>query len=78
MSRVMNLLLMPPVYQAVQARYRGYRRSGSSALTALLTTLLVVCGWTLLRFESPAWQRIRAGRAYWFPHLLAYRGFSVK
>ncbi|HDJ1438579.1 TPA: UDP-forming cellulose synthase catalytic subunit [Serratia rubidaea] len=69
MSRVMNLLLMPPVYQAVQARYRGYRRSGSSALTALLTTLLVVCGWTLLRFESPAWQRIRAGRAYWFPHL---------
>ena len=69
MSRVMNLLLMPPVYQAVQARYRGYRRSGSSALTALLTTLLVVCGWTLLRFESPAWQRIRAGRVYWFPHL---------
>lgn len=27
MSRVMNLLLMPPVYQAVQTRYRGYRRN---------------------------------------------------
>lgn len=30
-------------------------------------------GWLLLRFESPARQRVRAGRAYWFPHLSADR-----
>lgn len=30
-------------------------------------------GWLLLRFESPAWQRVRTGRAYWFPHLSAER-----
>ena len=34
MSRVLSLLLVPPVRQAVQARYRGYRRNGASALTA--------------------------------------------
>ena len=34
MSRVLSLLLVPPVRQAVQMRYRGYRRNGASALTA--------------------------------------------
>ncbi|WP_285143180.1 hypothetical protein, partial [Serratia ureilytica] len=46
----------PPVRQAVQARYRAYRRSGASALTAFFTTLLVALGWMLLRLESPAWR----------------------
>ncbi len=69
MSRVMSLLLVPPVQQAVQTRYRAYRRHGSSAFTAFFTTLLVALGWIFLRFESPGWQRLRAGRAYWFPHL---------
>lgn len=32
MSRVLSLLLVPPVRQAVQTRYRGYRRNGASAL----------------------------------------------
>lgn len=73
MSRVLSLLLVPPVRQAVQARYRAYRRSGASALTAFFTTLLVALGWMLLRLESPAWRRVRAGRAYWFPHLSAER-----
>ncbi len=73
MSRVLSLLLVPPVRQAVQARYRGYRRNGASALTAFFATLLVALGWMLLRFESPAWQRVRTGRAYWFPHLSAER-----
>lgn len=73
MSRVLSLLLVPPVRQAVQMRYRGYRRNGASALTAFFATLLVALGWLLLRFESPAWQRVRAGRAYWFPHLSADR-----
>lgn len=59
MSRVMNLLLVPPVHQAVQTRYRTYRRHGSSAFTAFFTTLLVALGWIFLRFESPGWQRLR-------------------
>ena len=63
MSRVLSLLLVPPVRQAVQTRYRGYRRNGASALTAFFATLLVALGWLMLRFESPAWQRVRAGRA---------------
>lgn len=69
----MHLLLMPPVYQAGQARYRRYRRNGSSSLTALVTTLLVACCWVCLRLESPAWQRLRAARAYWFPHISPLR-----
>ncbi|AGO53138.1 UDP-forming cellulose synthase catalytic subunit [Serratia plymuthica] len=69
MSRVMSLLLVPPVHQAVQTRYRTYRRNGSSAFSAFLATLLVALGWIFLRFESPDWQRVRASRAYWFPHL---------
>lgn len=73
MSRVMSLLLMPPAHVAVQRRYRTYRRNGSSVLTAFFTTLLVACGWVFLRFESPAWQRIRAGRSYWFPHISPLR-----
>lgn len=67
MNRVMNLLLVPPVHQAVQTRYRNYRRHGSSAFTAFFTTLLVALGWIFLRFESPGWQRLRAARSYWFP-----------
>lgn len=44
MSRVMSLLLVPPVYQAVQTRYRTYRRNGSSAFSAFFATLLVALG----------------------------------
>lgn len=69
MSRVMSLLLVPPVHHAVQARYRAYRRHGASAFTAFFTTLLVALSWVFLRLESPGWQRLRAGRTYWFPHL---------
>lgn len=73
MSRVLSLLLVPPVRQAVQMRYRGYRRNGASALTAFSPR----CWWRwagcCCASESPARQRVRAGRAYWFPHLSADR-----
>ncbi|WP_431224238.1 UDP-forming cellulose synthase catalytic subunit [Serratia sp. L9] len=69
MSRVLNLLLVPPVHRVVQARYRAYRRAGASAFTAFLTTLMVALGWLLLRLESPAWQKVNDGRSYWFPHI---------
>lgn len=73
MNRVMGWLLVPPVYQRMQGCYRSYRRAGSSAFSAFFTTLLVVLGWVLLRFESPAWQQIRTARTYWFPHISPYR-----
>ncbi|MGL5387180.1 MAG: UDP-forming cellulose synthase catalytic subunit [Enterobacterales bacterium] len=73
MSRVLSLLLVPPVHRAVQQRYRAYRRAGAPAFTAGLTTLMVAIGWLLLRFESPAWQKVQAGQRYWFPHISPHR-----
>lgn len=67
MSRVLSLLLVPPVHRAVKQRYRAYRRAGTPAFTAGLTTLMVAIGWLLLRFESPSWQKVQAGQSYWFP-----------
>ncbi|WP_337050000.1 UDP-forming cellulose synthase catalytic subunit [Serratia fonticola] len=73
MSRVLSLLLVPPVHRAVQQRYRAYRHAGAPAFTAGLTTLMVAIGWLLLRFESPGWQKVQAGQSYWFPHISPHR-----
>ncbi|MFC0226086.1 UDP-forming cellulose synthase catalytic subunit [Serratia aquatilis] len=73
MSWVPNLLLVPPVHRAVQARYRGYRSAGVPVFTAFFTTSLVTMGWIFLRFESPAWQKVLADRDYWFPHISSRR-----
>ncbi|MEX2943170.1 UDP-forming cellulose synthase catalytic subunit [Serratia fonticola] len=73
MSRVLSLLLVPPVHRAVQQRYRAYRHAGAPAFTAGLTTLMVAIGWLLLRFESPSWQKVQAGQSYWFPHISPHR-----
>ncbi|HFV9295700.1 TPA: hypothetical protein ACIAIE_005628, partial [Serratia fonticola] len=73
MSRVLSLLLVPPVHRAVQQRYRAYRHAGVPAFTAGLTTLMVAIGWLLLRFESPGWQKVQAGQSYWFPHISPHR-----
>ncbi|MHA7844806.1 UDP-forming cellulose synthase catalytic subunit [Serratia sp. D1N4] len=69
MSRLLSLLLIPPVREAVQARYRTYRLKKASPFAAFFNTLMVMLGWIILRFESPAWQRIRANRHHWFPHI---------
>lgn len=73
MSRVLSLLLVPPVHRAVKQRYRAYRRAGTPAFSAGLTTLMVAIGWLLLRFESPSWQKVQAGQSYWFPHISPHR-----
>ncbi|AHG20399.1 cellulose synthase [Chania multitudinisentens RB-25] len=65
LSWLLNLL----VYQAVQARYRAYWMKGASPFSAFVNTLVIVLAWIFLRFESPAWQRIRGNRDYWFPHI---------
>lgn len=69
MSRVLSLILVPPVQRVIQARYRAYRQQGAAALVAFFATLLAALGWCFLRLESPSWQRIRASRRYWFPHI---------
>lgn len=66
-------LLNPPVWQALHQRYLSYRHVGTPALTAALHCLLVLLGWTLLRFESPEWQYIRTRRRQLYPQISAER-----
>ncbi|MEJ5174430.1 UDP-forming cellulose synthase catalytic subunit, partial [Erwinia sp. MYb416] len=62
-------LLIPPVWQALHQRYRDYRRHRAPVLTAALQCLLVMLGWTLLRFESPEWQSVRVRRRQLYPQI---------
>ncbi|UDQ80405.1 UDP-forming cellulose synthase catalytic subunit [Erwinia rhapontici] len=62
-------LLIPPVWQALHQRYRDYRRHRTPVLAAALQCLLVMLGWTLLRFESPEWQSVRARRRHLYPQI---------
>lgn len=73
MSRVLSLLLIPPVRQAVQARYLAYRLRKASPFAAFFNTLMLLLGWVVLRFESPVWQRIRTHHHHWFPHIVQNR-----
>ena len=73
MSRLLRAMLVPPVASALQQRYRHYRQQGASVFASLLMVTCVALGWLLLRFESPAWQRVRQRRAQWFPHISAQR-----
>lgn len=49
--------------------YTPLRRSGCGRVTAFLLSLWHLLAWLVLRFDSPAWQRVLAERAYWYPHL---------
>ncbi|WP_245748818.1 hypothetical protein [Oceanisphaera psychrotolerans] len=68
----MNWLMGPLFAQgmgAVGARYRGYRRQGSSVPAAGLCCAGLILAWLLFRLESPGWQALRAQARHWFPHL---------
>lgn len=71
MSRLLRAFLVPPVVTALQNRYRLYRQNGASFIAAFLMMCCVALGWLLLRFESPLWQRVRAERYRWYPHISA-------
>ncbi|RLM26740.1 UDP-forming cellulose synthase catalytic subunit [Brenneria alni] len=73
MSQIIRFLLTPPASQAVQQRYDSYRRQGSSAFTAGITTFLVILSWIFLRLESDSWRQVRQHHSYWFPHLSPQR-----
>ena len=66
-------LLCPPIHQALQRRYRDYRRLGVSGPTACLQCLWIALAWTVCRLETPAWQRIIAKRRQLFPHIASQR-----
>ena len=71
MSRLLNLLLLPPVMSALQARYRQYRSHHASRSAAAVMVFCVAAGWLFLRFESPSWQRVIAQRTRWYPQISA-------
>ncbi|PPL17613.1 UDP-forming cellulose synthase catalytic subunit [Oceanisphaera arctica] len=54
---------------ALEQRYRGYRRQGSSVAAAGLCCAGLILAWSLFRLESPGWQALRSQVRYWFPHL---------
>lgn len=62
-------LIAAPAWQALSARYDGYRQAGTSTLAAGIHCFWLVLGWSLLRFESAGWQRIIAQRRTLYPHI---------
>lgn len=71
MSRLLNLLLLPPVISGLQARYRQYRSHHASRSAAAVMVFCVAVGWLFLRFESPSWQRVNSQRMRWYPQISA-------
>lgn len=71
MSRLLNLLLLPPVISGLQARYRQYRSHHASRSAAAVMVFCVAVGWLFLRFESPSWQRVNSQRTRWYPQISA-------
>ena len=67
--RPLHWLLMPAATSALGKRYAGYRQHGASGPGAALQCFWVALGWALLRFETPAWQRVRAQRRRLWPHI---------
>lgn len=49
--------------------YHSLRYSGFSPLSAGLLSFFHGIAWLVLRLESPAWQRVLANSARWYPHI---------
>ena len=65
----LSWLIAAPAWQALNRRYEGYRQAGTPALAAGIQCFWLVLGWSLLRFETPGWQRIIAQRRTLWPHI---------
>ncbi len=61
--------LTAPVTAALQQRYSDYRQHGTLPFTAAIQCFWVVLGWSFLRFETPAWQRVLHQRRRLYPHI---------
>lgn len=73
MSVISRWLLTAPVGQRLGERYMHYRRHGAPPFSAALGCLIVILGWTFLRFESERWTSVRAQRARLYPQIDASR-----
>ena len=52
MSRLLNVLLVPPVISVLQSRYRHYRSHHASPVAAATMVFCIALSWLFLRFES--------------------------
>jgi len=62
-------LLIPPARQALSQRYSGWRRNGASRFAASIHCLWIILSWSLLRLETPAWQKIIDQRRLFYPQI---------
>ncbi len=73
MSVMTRWLLTTPVSQRLGERYMHYRRHGAPPFSAALGCLMLVLGWTFLRFESERWRGVREQRTRLYPQIDASR-----
>lgn len=66
-------LLSAPAWQSLHAGYARGRQNGASRLACALFAFWRACGWTLLRFETPAWQNIVQQRRRLYPQISPVR-----
>ncbi|MDF7661031.1 UDP-forming cellulose synthase catalytic subunit [Erwiniaceae bacterium L1_54_6] len=66
-------LLVPQAWQALQQRARSARQQGASWPTIMLHLCWCVLAWSLLRLETPGWQRILQQRQRYYPQISALR-----
>lgn len=66
-------LLVPQVWHALQRRARSARQHGAGFFTVTLHLLWCVLAWSLLRLETPSWQRILQQRQRYYPQISPLR-----
>ncbi|MBP2195922.1 UDP-forming cellulose synthase catalytic subunit [Pantoea cypripedii] len=66
-------LLVPQAWQALQRRARSARQQGASWPTIILHLMWCVLAWSLLRLETPGWQRILQQRQRYYPQISPQR-----
>ncbi|WP_416410697.1 UDP-forming cellulose synthase catalytic subunit [Pantoea sp. App145] len=66
-------LLVPQAWQALQQRAQSARQHGASWPTIILHLMWCVLAWSLLRLETPGWQRILQQRQRYYPQISPQR-----
>ena len=66
-------LLVPQAWQALQQRAQSARQHGASWPTIMLHLMWCVLAWSLLRLETPGWQRILQQRLRYYPQISPQR-----
>ena len=73
MIRLAHWIFVPSVYARLQTRYLGYRRAGSSWLSATLACFWVAMAWIVMPLENPRFQAMRERHEQLFPHIDCHR-----